>query len=106
MFLKPIEARSLLPAEVNQAIFGNIEHILSLNKELYTCIRQKGPVDAFINMGPFLKVYAVYADNYNGALEMLNVRALCLTLSVNQMTAKPQVLYDTQCFSSIVIHFK
>lgn len=71
LFLKPIQARSLLPADAVAVVFGNIEHILTLNRELLSYVQQKGPVDAFINMGPFLKVYATYADNYNNALEMV-----------------------------------
>jgi hypothetical protein len=35
-------------------------------------IQQKGPVEAFNNMGPFLKVYAHYVNNYNGALDLLH----------------------------------
>ena len=73
LFLKPIQARSLLPADAVAVVFGNIEHILTLNRELLSYVQQKGPVDAFINMGPFLKVYATYADNYNNALEMVQV---------------------------------
>lgn len=59
-------------------VFGNIEHILTLNRELLSYVQQKGPVEAFINMGPFLKVYATYADNYNNALEMVQVCFLCV----------------------------
>ena len=73
LFLKPIQARSLLPPDAVSVVFGNIEHILALNRELLSYIRQKGPVDAFINMGPFLKVYATYANNYNNALEVVQV---------------------------------
>lgn len=73
LFLKPIQARSLLPPDAVSVVFGNIEHILALNRELLSYIQQKGPVDAFINMGPFLKVYATYADNYQNALEIVQV---------------------------------
>lgn len=73
LFLKPIQARSLLPPDAVSVVFGNIEHILALNRELLSYVRQKGPVDAFINMGPFLKVYATYANNYNNALEVVQV---------------------------------
>ena len=72
-FLQPIRARSLLPGDAIAAIFCNIEHILSLNRELLMFIQQKGPVEAFNNMGPFLKVYAHYVNNYNGALDLLHV---------------------------------
>ena len=72
-FLQPIRARSLLPVDVITIIFSNIEHILSLNRELLMYIQQKGPVEAFNNMGPFLKVYANYVNNYNTALDVLRV---------------------------------
>ena len=78
LFLKPIQARSLLPPDAVSVVFGNIEHILALNRELLAYVQQKGPVDAFINMGPFLKVYATYADNYNNALEVVQVCHVCV----------------------------
>ena len=78
LFLKPIQARSLLPPDAVSVVFGNIEHILALNRELLAYVQQKGPVDAFINMGPFLKVYATYADNYNNALEVVQVCHACV----------------------------
>ena len=37
-------------------------------------IHEEGVVDAFEAIGPFLKLYAIYADNFEAALAQVSVR--------------------------------
>lgn len=73
LFLKPIELGSLLPTTTTKAIFSNIEEILSINQELFSCMRQRSLGEAFSNLGPFLKLYATYARDFQTATDTLQV---------------------------------
>lgn len=74
MFLKPIRVGCILPAEVVQTIFSNIEGILIVNQELFSLMREKSLGEAFSHLGPFLKLYSTYTNNYSIAVETLEVR--------------------------------
>ena len=54
-------------------IFSNVEGILSVNVELFTCMRQKSLGEAFSYLAPFLKLYSTYANNFQNANETLQV---------------------------------
>lgn len=73
MFLKPIRVGCLLPCDAADAIFSNVEGILSVNLELFTCMRQRSLGEAFSYLGPFLKLYCTYANNFQNANETLQV---------------------------------
>lgn len=71
LFLKPIRVGGLLPQDVTADIFSNIEAILSVNKELFSCMRQHSLGEAFTYLGPFLKLYSTYANNFQNATSVL-----------------------------------
>ena len=73
LFLKPIRVGCLLPQDVIRAIFSNIEAILSVNRELFSYMRQRSLVEAFTYLGPFLKLYCTYANNFQNANSVLQV---------------------------------
>lgn len=64
---------SLLPQGAIVAIFSNIEAILPVNKELFSCMRQYSLGEAFTYLGPFLKLYSTYANNFQNANSVLHV---------------------------------
>ena len=74
LFLKPIRVGCLLPQDVITAIFSNIEAILSVNQELFSCMRQHSLGAAFTYLGPFLKLYSTYANNFQTANSALQVK--------------------------------
>ena len=73
LFLEPIRVRGLLQEDVIAGIFSNIEAILSVNKELFSCMRQHSLGEAFAYLGPFLKLYSTYASNFQNANSILQV---------------------------------
>ena len=73
LFLNPVRVNGLLPSDAITDIFANIEGILSVNGELFSCMRQHSLADAFTYLGPFLKLYSTYANNYQQALQSLQV---------------------------------
>lgn len=73
LFLKPIRVGCLVPQDIITAIFSNIEAILSVNKELFLCMRQYSLGEAFTYLGPFLKLYSTYANNFQNANSVLQV---------------------------------
>lgn len=73
LFLKPIRVGCLLPPDTITTIFSNIEAILSVNQELFSCMRQRSLGEAFSYLGPFLKLYSTYAESYQDANEKLQV---------------------------------
>lgn len=73
MFLKPIRVGCLLPCDAINTIFSNVEGILSVNGELFTCMRQRSLGEAFSYLAPFLKLYSTYANNFQSANETLQV---------------------------------
>ena len=75
MFLKPIRVGCLLPCDAINTIFSNVEGILSVNVELFTCMRQRSLGEAFSYLAPFLKLYSTYANNFQSANETLQVGA-------------------------------
>jgi len=76
--LRPLQVGGLLPEETVTSIFSNIEGILAVNKELFSCMRHKSLSLAFTNLGPFLKLYSTYANNFQNASSVLQVRMLRL----------------------------
>lgn len=55
------------------AIFSNIEGILAVNTELLNYMKQSSLGDAFLYLGPFLKLYGSYSSNYQTAINILEV---------------------------------
>ncbi len=72
------------------AIFSNVEGILSVNLELFSCMRQKSLGEAFNYLAPFLKLYSTYANNFQTATETLQVSLTSATLGqVYVYTCRP-----------------
>lgn len=72
LFLKPIRFGSIIPPEICNIIFSNIEGILSVNQELFNYMRQRGLGEAFAFLAPFLKLYSSYANNFQEASDTLH----------------------------------
>ncbi|CAL4121846.1 unnamed protein product, partial [Meganyctiphanes norvegica] len=74
-FAKPCLEKELISLQTHTFIFGELDALRHINEELY---RQLNANDsnvgqAFLHMAPFLKVYASYANNFQHALEVLQV---------------------------------
>lgn len=84
-FMKPVQERKLLKADDYETLFGNINTIYNINKELLEEL-DKGfhnVANAFTKIAPFLKLYSVYAYNFRN-----NLRILQNARSTNPIFAK------------------
>lgn len=74
-FMRPAQERKLLRPEDFQVLFGNIQTIYNINKELLEEL-DEGPnnvTKAFSKIAPFLKIYSVYAYEFQNILQLLQV---------------------------------
>ena len=74
-FEDPLSASGLLPSQAVSAIFGNVREIIGINRELMRHLSTKNIGEAFLLLGPFLKLYSTYANNHEHALAALMVCA-------------------------------
>lgn len=75
-FLKPTEDRKLLRPDDFQSVFGHINTIYNVNKELLQEL-DKGygnVAKAFSKIAPFFKLYSAYAYDFKQILSVLQVR--------------------------------
>ncbi|XP_046391456.1 rho guanine nucleotide exchange factor 39 isoform X3 [Ischnura elegans] len=74
-FMKPIKDKKLMSDEDFTVIFGNIETIYHVNGELLHEVKsnQENIAAAFLKLAPFMKLYSVYACDYERALAQLNL---------------------------------
>jgi len=77
-FEDPLTASGLLPSQAVNAIFGNVREIIGINCELMKHLLTKNIGEAFLLLGPFLKLYSTYANNHEHALASLMVCAAAL----------------------------
>ena len=77
-FEDPLSASGLLPSQAVSAIFGNVREIIGINRELMSHLSTKNIGEAFLLLGPFLKLYSTYANNHEHALAALMVCSLSL----------------------------
>lgn len=72
-FKRPIEEQKLASSQVIGKLFGNVETILNVNKELLVQLHpaKENIGKVFLNTAPFLKLYSVYAFNYKNVLDTL-----------------------------------
>ncbi|XP_023023743.2 rho guanine nucleotide exchange factor 4 [Leptinotarsa decemlineata] len=78
-FMKPTKEQKLLRADDFQVLFGNIGTIYNVNKELLEELNVgvDNVARAFTKIGPFLKLYSVYAYEFKNILNILqNARSL------------------------------
>lgn len=66
----------LLPEDKHAILFSNIEQIRNVNRKLLELMEQSSIGQAFKHLGPFLKLYSMYANNYQQALAVLQEMTL------------------------------
>lgn len=74
-FVLPLKINNIINLNYHNMLFGQIELIYNLNKELLNEL-DTNPLNianAFLKIAPFLKLYSVYAFDYNSALITLQV---------------------------------
>jgi len=86
-FKRPIEEQKLASTQVISKLFGNVETILNVNKELLVQLHpaKENIGQVFLNTAPFLKLYSVYAFNYKNVLDTLQVKII-FTVLINLKT--------------------
>ncbi|EDO32496.1 predicted protein, partial [Nematostella vectensis] len=70
-FVNPLRQACIVPLNVLNTIFSNIEGIEAINKELLSHMETLGVGDAFLAMAPFIKLYSTYANNFEAASRLL-----------------------------------
>ncbi|XP_076450012.1 rho guanine nucleotide exchange factor 39-like [Babylonia areolata] len=70
-FYFPLRFNCILPEEVHGQLFSNVEQIRDVNRTLLELMEQSTVGQAFQHLGPFLKLYAMYANNHEQALTVL-----------------------------------
>ncbi|XP_001624596.3 FYVE, RhoGEF and PH domain-containing protein 2 [Nematostella vectensis] len=71
VFVNPLRQACIVPLNVLNTIFSNIEGIEAINKELLSHMETLGVGDAFLAMAPFIKLYSTYANNFEAASRLL-----------------------------------
>ncbi|XP_065191006.1 pleckstrin homology domain-containing family G member 3-like isoform X2 [Sycon ciliatum] len=73
LFWGPLHVNPILDKSEMDAIFSNIVELRRINLELLDSLREhrSNPGLAFTRMAPFLKFYALYAENFNRAMSTL-----------------------------------
>lgn len=69
-FIKPLQERNILDVKSHTALFGQIDMIYNLNKELLHELKSdlNSVAKAFLKLAPFFKLYSVYAFDFKNAL--------------------------------------
>uniref|UniRef100_A0A0K8VG15 Uncharacterized protein n=1 Tax=Bactrocera latifrons TaxID=174628 RepID=A0A0K8VG15_BACLA len=72
-FIKPMKLHTLIDDRNHSFLFGQIEMIYNLNGELLRELEENKDkvANAFLKMAPFLKLYSVYAFDFQNALLLL-----------------------------------
>ncbi|PVD33339.1 hypothetical protein C0Q70_04593 [Pomacea canaliculata] len=71
-FYSPLkEKEDIIPKDAHLVLFRNIEQIREVNRTLLEVMEQSTVGQAFRHLGPFLKLYATYANNHMQALDVL-----------------------------------
>jgi len=69
-----VREKNLLPKNSFSAIFGDIETLHSLNVTLYSELIKGDDVGhPFLKIAPYLKLYSTYANDYEVAVNSLQV---------------------------------
>lgn len=74
-FMKPTLDRKLLKKDDYNVLFGNIETIYNINKQLLEELDEghNNVANAFLKFAPFFKLYSVYASEFKNALRIIQV---------------------------------
>ncbi|PVD33338.1 hypothetical protein C0Q70_04592 [Pomacea canaliculata] len=70
-FYFPLQFNCIIPEDAHSHLFSNIEQIRDVNRTLLELMEQSTVGQAFRHLGPFLKLYATYANNHEQALAVL-----------------------------------
>ncbi|XP_071446442.1 rho guanine nucleotide exchange factor 39-like [Hetaerina americana] len=95
-FMEPIQQKNYISSEDYTVIFGNIETIYYVNGELLNELKcnQENIAAAFLKLAPFLKLYSVYAYDYERALNRLNLlqrKSSVLRAFIESQENRPEV---------------
>lgn len=71
LFLEPIKISSVLPNYVIDGIFSNIEAIQRVSLHLMELMEAEGVIHALLHLAPYLKLYSLYANNFNKSSKLL-----------------------------------
>ena len=71
--MQPLRNYQYIPDSDVDGIFSNIEQILHVNEELLSRMTRFGIGKAFAALTPFLKLYSLYASNYDRAIHLITV---------------------------------
>lgn len=83
VFIAELKAKALLKPKEISAIFSNIEQLLPIHEELFSCLeaRQREATvikeigDIFLKRADFLKMYTLYCANHQSALMRLQANS-------------------------------
>lgn len=67
----PLRYACIIPESVHAKLFSNVEQIQQVNIKLFEQMEQTTIGQAFLYLGPFLKLYSMYANNHSQALTTL-----------------------------------
>ncbi|XP_049540393.1 putative protein tag-52 [Anopheles darlingi] len=95
-FVTPLRTNGFLTERVHNAVFGQLDTIHNLSQELLKKLDDNldNVVKAFTNLGPFFKLYSVYAFDYRNSLctlQSLMDKNPTLKRYINNTEARPEV---------------
>lgn len=95
-FVLPLKAKQLISYVQFNALFGQLEMIYNLNRELLTELEANldNVAKAFLRMAPFFKLYSVYAFDYNKSqliLQELTEKNVAFRKFLEKTESRPEV---------------
>lgn len=104
LFLGPLRVNPLLERATLDLIFSNIEDIRHINLELLASLRanRANPGKSFCDLAPFLKLYSLYAENFQRAIEVVVVSEACPGRFLSPADPLPVSMCTSLCVSLIL----
>lgn len=95
-FIIPIKTKRLLDVKTHTSLFGQIEMIYNLNKELLDELEAdlNNVSNAFLKLAPFFKLYSVYAFDFKNSLLLLQdetIKNLMFKKFLDDTETRPEV---------------
>ncbi|XP_055597076.1 putative protein tag-52 [Uranotaenia lowii] len=105
-FVLPLKSNGLIQEKEHSQIFGQLETIHNLSQELLKHLDDNldSVVKAFMNLGPFFKLYSVYAFDYRKslcALQTLMLKSPGIKKFITNTESRPEV--QTKLISLLII---
>ena len=72
-FVKPLRQLGIVPENDIRIMFGDITAIQAINKELLAHMEEMSIGEAFLQLAPYIKLYSTYANNFEKAVDLLQV---------------------------------